>query len=631
MCGINGIYGFGDGQQNDLLIRTMNKALAHRGPDDEGVFSDETIALGHRRLSIIDLSSAGHQPLFSADNRYCIVYNGELYNYKELRFELQRIAVGSGQTAYPFATGTDTEVILAAYLRWGKDCVKHFNGMFAFAIWDKTKKELFVARDRLGIKPLYYYIRGKTFLFSSEIRALLKSGLIPKKVDHASLVDYLRYQTVQAPRTIIKDVGMLMPGHSVLVNNEGVHVEQYWNAHSCALKPSPDKSYQDICKDVYDLLLRSVERRLIADVPFGAFLSGGIDSSIIVALMSKVSTVKVKTFSVTFDESEFSEARFARQIAEKYNTEHHELKLKVSDFLLQVPEALKAMDHPSGDGINTYVVSKATREAGITMALSGLGGDELFAGYDIFKRSLMLERRKWMLESPAFIRSGVGLALRTLKPGASSDKISELLRLNSWKLSESYPVARRILNDSEIRNLLQQDELPPNSSSEYTASLPPLPKGKILSGVSLAETGTYMSNILLRDADQMSMAVALEVRVPFLDHTLVEYLLALSDDRKYPHSPKKLLVDAVGDLLPSEIVNRPKMGFTFPWKHWLRNELRDFCSEKMTALSGRSGFNKQRVLALWQSFLADDPRVTWSKVWYLVVLESWLHENEIDV
>jgi asparagine synthase (glutamine-hydrolysing) len=265
------------------------------------------------------------------------------------------------------------------------------------------------------------------------------------------------------------------------------------------------------------------------------------------------------------------------------------------------------------------------------MALSGLGGDELFAGYDIFKRSLMLERRKWMLETPLLILSGAGLALRSFKPGAASDKISELLRLKSWKLSGSYPVSRRMMKDSEILNLLQRRELPLNSAFEYTEAIPPLPRGKVLSGVSLAETGTYMSNTLLRDADQMSMAVALEVRVPFLDHTLVEYVLALSDNLKYPHSPKKLLVDAMGELLPSEIVNRPKMGFTFPWKHWLRNELREFCSEKMEALAGRSAFSKDGVLKLWKAFLADDPRVTWSKIWYLVVLESWLAENEIDV
>ncbi len=630
MCGINGIYGLDNMRKADELVRIMNGILAHRGPDDEGVYVDEEVALGHRRLSIIDLSASGHQPFFSSDKRYCIVYNGELYNYRELKFELKRITLGSSETAYPFVTNTDTEVILASFLRWGKDCVKHFNGMFAFAIWDLDTKSLFVARDRIGIKPLYYFVQNKLFIFSSEIRPILATGLVPRKADPAALVDYLRYQTVHAPRTIIKGIGMLMPGHSATISDGAIVVDEYWNMNSFATVKN-EKPYESVCLDVHELLLRSVERRLVSDVPFGAFLSGGIDSSIIVGLMSKVAAGKVKTFTVTFDEQEFNEARYAKIVARKFNTEHHEIKLNVADFLSQLPEALNAMDHPSGDGANTYVVSKATKNAGITMALSGLGGDELFAGYDIFKRSLSLEKKKWITAFPYFARSGAGKILNQFKPGVSSEKIAEILKLSRIDLRHIYPVSRQVIMDKGIIKMLNGTQLYANAVQEIVSKIPALPSGMSLSAVSLAEASTYMQNILLRDTDQMSMAVALEVRVPFLDHTVVEYMLGVSDKYKYPVSPKKLLTDAMSDLLPPEVVNRTKMGFVLPWAHWLKHELKSFCESQMEALAVREAFRKEPVMDLWKAFLADDPRVKWSRIWYLVTLESWLNQHQIDV
>jgi asparagine synthase (glutamine-hydrolysing) len=631
MCGINGVFGAESKQQAEKLVAVMNASLVHRGPDDGGSFVDDFVGLGHRRLAIIDLSSAGHQPLLSSDGRYCIVYNGELYNFRQLRFELQRIVQGSGHQAYAFATNSDTEVILAAYMRWGSDCIKYFNGMFAFAIWDKEKKELFIARDRLGIKPLYYYTRKELFLFASEIRALLSTNLIPRKVDKAALCDYLRYQTVHAPRTIIQGIGMLMPGHTVQISAGKIEVSQYWNMQDYINKKPQQRSYKEICSDVNELLLRSVERRLVSDVPFGAFLSGGIDSSIIVGMMSKVAGTRVKTFSVSFDESEFSEARYSQLIADKFGTEHHPIHLKASDFLEQLPEALHAMDHPSGDGPNTYVVSKATRNAGITMALSGLGGDELFAGYDIFKRSLLLNKYNGVSKLPYFVRTTAGYFLQKVKPGTASDKISEILRQEQWSLASTYPVSRQVMTDAEISRIMPGIAAVPNAVQEFVGLFPSIPPAKLISAVSVAESGSYMVNTLLRDTDQMSMAVALEVRVPFLDHTLVEYVLGLSDNSKFPVTPKKLLVDSVGDLLPPELINRPKMGFTLPWKHWLKNELRLFCTEKLESLGCRNMFSKEELLRLWKAFLSDDPRVSWSRIWYLVVLESWLKENEVDV
>lgn len=637
MCGINGILGLKDSAFAKGKVQAMNIAMKHRGPDDEGLFVNEEIVLGHRRLSIIDLSAAGHQPMSSYDGRFQIVYNGELYNFKELKFELTRVISGSNQQAYFFQTNTDTEVIIAAYARWGEECVNHFNGMYAFAIWDNLKKELFIARDRLGIKPLYYFYTNNILAFSSEIRSLLASELIPRKLDENSLVDYLRYQTVHAPHTIVKGVKMLMPGHYMKSNNDKITIHSYWDLKKNISHASDGRSYLEVCKDVNELLTKAVERRLIADVPFGAFLSGGIDSSAIVGLMSKVSAEKVKTFSVTFDESEFSESKYAQLIAKKFNTDHHEIKLSPEDFLTELPNALKAMDHPGGDGPNTYIVSKATKEAGITMALSGLGGDELFAGYDVFKRSLELNKKVWLNAVPQFMRGLGGSVLTKAKPGVASEKIAEFLKQDSINFKSFYPLSRQVLMDKDIATILKKKELTANRVSEIIAINTDVTlsgvegrQSSIISQVSIAEISTYMQNVLLGDADQMSMAHALEVRVPFIDYTLVEYVLGVPDKYKSTKSPKKLLVDSLGDLLPPEIVNRPKMGFTFPWKDWMKNEMKIFCEQKLISLSKRKLFNEHGVIKLWKDFLSDNPKVTWSRVWYLVVLENWIQENNIE-
>lgn len=630
MCGINGLIGIADTNIAKQKVIAMNRRMQHRGPDDEGVFVQEKVALGHRRLSIIDLSAAGHQPMQSFDGRYQIVYNGELYNFKELKFELQRVVAGSNQQAYIFQTNTDTEVIIAAYIRWGSDCVKRFNGMFAFAIWDTQNKELFIARDRLGIKPLYYFYTNGVFGFSSEIRSLLASDLLPKKIDENGLIDYLRYQTVHAPNTIVKGVKMLMPGHCIEMKNEALKIKKYWSLTDNISHESKGKSYKEVCKDVNVLLSKAVERRLIADVPFAAFLSGGIDSSVIVGLMSKVSSEKVKTFNVSFDESEFSEAKYAQLIAKKFNTDHHEIRLTPSDFMKELPNALKAMDHPSGDGPNTYVVSKATKNAGITMALSGLGGDELFAGYDVFKRSLALNKKAWLNTIPKFIRGVGGNALKKIKPSVASEKMAELLKQDKINFNSFYPITRQVLMDEQILSILKSNQVIKNSVAEIIEESHISKHQSQISQVSIAEISTYMQNVLLRDTDQMSMANALEVRVPFIDYTLVEYVLGIPDNYKSTISPKKLLVDAMGDLLPSEVVNRPKMGFTLPWKHWMKKELKSFCEEKMIALSKRSLFNEQEVRQMWLNFLSDYPATTWSRIWHLVVLENWLQENNIE-
>jgi asparagine synthase (glutamine-hydrolysing) len=628
MCGINGILGIENPEKGKLFLSKMNAKMAHRGPDDEGIYADLNIAVGQRRLSIIDLSSAGHQPMWSNDKRYCIVYNGELYNFKELRFDLERTSRGSNEKPYHFITASDTEVILAAYARWGKDCLKKFNGMYGFAIWDVERKELFIARDRLGVKPIYYSYRNQVLAFSSEIRSLLESEIVPRKLNADALVDYLRYQTVHAPQTMVKDVFMLMPGHYIIANVNELKIEKYWDLNSFINSKKIDTPYTEVCSKVNNLFEKALQRRLVADVPFGAFLSGGIDSSAVVGMMSKVSSSKVKTFSVVFDDEQFSEAKYARIIANKFNTEHHEIKLTPNDFKNELNDALKAMDHPSGDGPNTYVVSKATKNAGITMALSGLGGDELFAGYDIFNRTLKLDKLKWLSGIPGI--SLVAKINKSLRPGVSSAKIAELLDLNSLNFKNTYPLSRQVLLEEQIAKLLNDKTKVKNNVSEIIKSIKS-ESGNLLSAVGIAEISTYMQNVLLRDTDQMSMAHALEIRVPFLDYELVEYVIGLPDKYKIPTTPKKLLVDSLGDLLPSEIVNRPKMGFTLPWKNWLKSDFKSLCETNIKLLGQNPFFNADELENLWQRFLKDDPFITWSRVWYLVVLQHWITENKIEV
>jgi asparagine synthase (glutamine-hydrolysing) len=622
MCGINGIIQIQTQKTN--AVHQMNAALSHRGPDDEGAYFDEGIALGQRRLSIIDLSERGHQPMLSADKRYVLVFNGEIYNYREIKQQL----------SYPFESKSDSEVILAAWQKWGKDCVNHFNGMFAFAVWDTKEKELFLVRDRLGIKPLYYYQDNQNFVFSSEIRALKSSGLFRAKLSRTGLIDYLRYQTVQAPNTILENVFMLEPGTSITVKQGQDALffakNRYWELG----KNTNDVgalSYPEITKRVQETFIKAVQKRMVADVPFGAFLSGGIDSSIVVGVMAQLADKQIKTFNISFAEKEFSEAPYARMIAKKFNTNHHEIQLSPEEFLNNIPKALKSMDHPSGDGINTWMVSQATKEAGITMALSGLGGDEIFAGYPIFKRMHKLHHNQWIWQLPPILRKGVGNLIQKGKPGIAADKIAALLGLNSYNFADAYSISRLVIPDKQIAKLLRENSiLAGTMSSEQINNQIIQPKTHFLSQVSMAELSTYTQNVLLRDADQMSMAHALEVRVPFLDYELVELLLGIPDKFKYPITPKKLLTDSFGDLLPSEIVNRPKMGFVFPWRHWLKNELFEFSDHHLKNLSKRGFLDEKAVLDLWKQFNQNNPKVTYAHIWPLVVLENWLSTNNIE-
>ncbi|HMY64447.1 MAG TPA: asparagine synthase (glutamine-hydrolyzing) [Bacteroidia bacterium] len=621
MCGITGIYGMSSGQSSSS-IRLMNNAISHRGPDDEGYYVDEQVALGHRRLAIIDLSPAGHQPMHSNDGNLEIAFNGEIYNFNDVKKLL---------TGYAFKSGSDTEVILAAYQQWGKDCLHHLNGMFAFAIWDKAKQELFIARDRLGIKPVYYFSKDKMFLFSSEIRALLQSGIVPRKINRRVIHEYFTYQTIHAPETFINNVFMLMPGHCMTINTSGINIERYWHIVENTDFSSSGKSYREVCEDINKLFFDAVNRRLISDVPFGAFLSGGIDSSAVVGAMSRIHTQPVKTFTIAFDESDFSEAKFAKLIADKFKTDHHEFLLKPEDFLNQLPEAMNALDHPSGDGPNSYIVSKITRQAGVTMALSGLGGDELFAGYPVFKRTELLYQKSWLWKLPLPLRQLLGKLITALKKDTASIKLQQLLLSPDASLQYSFPVSRQISNAQQLSLFIEEKFNGIDAVKEIIKELNKSSAGlPLFSQVSAAEISSYMQNVLLRDTDQMSMAVALEVRVPFLDYKLVEYVMGVNDEYKNPVYPKKLLVDSLGDLLPDEVVHRKKMGFVFPWERWLKKELHAFCGDRIYALADRGFMNKEALTDRWQSFNEGKPGVRWLDIWLCVVLEHWLEKNNIE-
>lgn len=620
MCGINGIIDFGSGASVHVnALRCMNNALIHRGPDDGNTYVDGPAALGHRRLSIIDLSAAGRQPMQSSNGRFILVFNGEIYNYAEIRKELD----------YPFRSKCDSEVLLAAWQIWGERCIERFNGMFAFAIWDRKDSILHLVRDRVGIKPLYYYKCQGKITFSSELRPILLSKAVPAKLNSASLVDYLRYQCVHQPDTIIQDVHLLPAGAHMRVAAESSRMEIYWHPVDNTIPTKMTPTQAKLA--VHDALMKAVDRRLISDVPFGAFLSGGIDSSAIVALMSRI-TDDVNTFCVSFAEEKYSEARFARVVSNKFKTNHHEIILNPTDFLELIPNALDAMDHPSGDGLNTYVVSKATKGAGITMALSGLGGDELFAGYPIFPQSLKLDKFKALNMLPRKVRIAAGILLERLKPGISSAKISSILSAEKVNAISAYPLYRQVFLDNQILDLLDDQCLAVNRVQgilEEPLHIDGRNVLPLLSQISIAEIETYMQHVLLRDTDQMSMAHALEVRVPFLDHELIELVLGLSDCVKYPHTPKELLVDALGDLLPPEIVHRPKMGFTLPFEKWMKHELREYCDQSLKQLLERPYFRAETVQRYWSDFLAGRPSISWSRLWMLVVLGHWLDMNEV--
>lgn len=623
MCGIAGIATTRPTDGTGAAVQRMAAAMAHRGPDAEGLWTGSQVVLGHRRLAIIDPGPASHQPMHGADGRFVLVQNGEVYNYKELRAALP---------GRPFRTNSDTESLLAAWEAWGAESLHRLEGMFAFAVWDNQKEELVLVRDRFGEKPLYYAFRDGQLLFASEVRALLASGMVPRKLDRAALADHLRHGAVHGEATMVQDVRMLPPGHLLRWSARKMQVQRWWSLPENMEQDVMGTPREEVLREVRERFFRSVEQRSLSDVPYGAFLSGGIDSSAVVGALAETTQGKLHTFTVTFDEAEFSEARFAALIAKKFGTRHQEIRLKPEAMLKWLPEALAAMDHPSADGPNTWVVAKMAKEAGVSMVLSGLGGDEVFAGYELFKRSLTLVQQNKFTAIPRPLRALLGAMVKRTKQGAVGWKAAALLALPKWDVAHTYPLARLACSNRELRTLLAFAPAP-NAVAAAVRELLHGPDGKrlpTLSQVTAAEFLTYLPDTLLRDTDQMAMAHALEIRSPFLDHRLVEYVLGVPDEMKYPHTPKQLLTDALGTMLPAEISQRKKMGFTLPWEHWMRNELKAFCARNIHSLGDRPVFRPGAVVGLWQRFLRNDRSVTWYRIWTLVALEDWIERNGIE-
>ncbi len=614
MCGIAGLAGQIDPEIAGTAIDAMTGRLSHRGPDAAGRFVDAGIALGHRRLSIIDLSESANQPMSDAGNRFIITFNGEIYNFGEVRGRLD---------GYPFRTASDTETILAAYERFGSDCLGMLNGMFAFAIWDRRKRELFLARDRMGVKPLYYMVAGAKLVFASEIRAVLASGMAERRIDRAGLRDYLAFQSVYSPGTIVEGIRQLPAGTFATFNDDGLRIARYWSIDG-RRDANPETSEAAVRERVRELLENSVRRRMISDVRLGAFLSGGIDSSAVVALMSKLSDSPVSTFSVNFEEKEFDESVHAETIAKKFGTDHQSVRLRAGDFLESLPDALASADSPSGDGVNTYVVSKATRAAGLKVALSGVGGDELFAGYPNFMNWFKF-RRGTIARTPRIVRRAAGAVL-ALSANSKYQRIGAVLEAGNG-IEDFYPRTRQVLSDRLITELEGESPDDLNIRRELAGRAGAIAGFPLLSQFSIAEFLGYTQNVLLKDADQFSMASALEVREPFFDYELVEYVLGVPDEFKYPSTPKRLLVESLAPLLPDSIVHRPKMGFVLPWDKWMRSELRGFCEARITSLAHRALLDPKRLARLWEDFSQRRSGVLWSHVWHLVVLSDWLDAN----
>ncbi len=622
MCGIAGFVRTIAPLADQKVLERMGAAIIHRGPDAGGQYFDDYVGLAHRRLSIIDLSPLGNQPMFSSDGRLVIVFNGEIYNFQSLRNDLKR-------SGYVFRTKTDTEVILALYERHGTDCLQWLNGMFAFALWDTERKTLFLARDRIGKKPLYYYHRGGDRLaFASEIKALLELPGMCRDVEPTALADYLKYLYVPAPKTIYKSISKLLPGHFLVLPMGGEpEIREYWDVDFSA---HTDLGYEEAEEALLELVRDSTACRMIADVPLGAFLSGGVDSSAIVALMAGVSRGSVRTCTIGFDDKAHDESAYASQVAGQFATEHSEYVVRES-LAGTVALLPKFLDEPFADSsaVPTYHVSRLARQA-VTVALAGDGGDESFGGYDKYSIEL---KEDW-------VRRNI--------PG------SALATLNRCFQGWSHPVARkaRSLTGSALldparafyrTNTFVEDELLVDlladpvrkACSGYDPALHTTRHWERMKGADhvscmlYTDLKTYLPDDILVKVDRMSMAHALEVRAPFLDYRIIELAASLPSQWKISGKGKKLILRSTfARFLPRQILDRVKHGFTVPLAAWFRNELREMAAE---ALIGNSSLDEylapaavERIWRQHQENSADHGTLLWS----LLMFALWQREYQ---
>jgi asparagine synthase (glutamine-hydrolysing) len=632
MCGIAGILTTRDELEMAPALTAMVRALRHRGPDDEG-WEQVPLRNGYRlglvstRLAILDLSAAGHQPMTDPEAGSWIVYNGEVYNHAGVRRQLREES---------FRSCSDTETILKGWSRMGENLLPCLRGMFALAVYDGRRQQFWLVRDRLGIKPLYVSrATPETWVFASELRALLASGLVARRLNAAAIESYLALGAVAAPWTLLEGVESVLPGEcwrfDLSAPNRPLVPERlrYWRPRFARQSASPPRREESL-ERLRPVLAEAVALRTVSDVPVGVFLSGGIDSSSIVAALAAQGRA-VHTFSVGFLEFDFDESRHARLVAQQFGTDHTELVLSPRKVLAEFARAVEAYDQPSIDGLNTYFISQVTRDAGLKVALSGLGGDELFAGYPYFRLLARLERR-----IPRNLAKFAHSILRWLAPRSTrTTKLAAILDGRPSRLAK-YVICRQVLPGWRRRALF------PHTTSAAAGPLPGPLHAELeaevaeLDGVnahSLFELSLYLANMLLRDTDQMSMAHALEVREPLLDHVLVQTVAELPGSLKLNgrHRPKDLLVDALPARLPKRVVRRRKMGFVFPWERWLRYELRQHISDLLTepASVQATGLDPAPVRQLWSDFLASTPGVRSSDILCVVNLLHWTRQHRL--
>jgi asparagine synthase (glutamine-hydrolysing) len=624
MCGIAGfIDPTLSGELRSEAVLRMCAAMIHRGPDDWGIALCGPATVGMRRLAIFDPTN-GHQPMATPDGRYTLVFNGAIYNFHSLQRELESVG-------WAFRTRCDTEVLLAALVQWGKGALEKLRGMFAFALWDSAEESLFAARDPFGIKPLYYRHDGKRLLFASETAALLASDFGAIEIDPLSVAEYLAWFAVPAPRTIYKGIMSLRPGECLQFCRGQLKVEEAWTFKGIQSSEAPCTSKQEFVEGLRAHLDDTIRSHVIADVPVGAFLSGGLDSAVIAGLMSQASGNALRTFSIGFEEDDFSEANEAEETARFFGAVHHTRIITGDEVARDVENIISACDQPTGDGVNTYYASQTAQAGGVKVALSGLGGDEIFGGYPSFRDIPMLAAKLPLWRRlPGPLRS---LALITLKGGGvRAQKLSDFLS-NAREPHELAALQRRVFSNSRMRALLSQSVLSRiEGSSPFHPALVSMradvDTGDLFSLVSAWEMRTYMADVLLRDSDVMSMRHSLELRVPFIDRPLVEWLWRQpSQFRNDPKNPKSALVDATLDILPPALLKRRKRGFTLPFAIWMRRDLKPFLDETFSSSSiGKSGlFAIEPVQALWANFASGGEDRDWSRVWSIAVLIAFVN------
>ena len=623
----------------------MMAAMRHRGPDEQGLLAGDSrapgLALGMRRLSIIDLAG-GQQPVWNESRDVVVVYNGELYNYRELRDRLTLLG-------HRFATKSDTEILVHAWEEWGEECLPELRGMFAFALLDlrgrfATAPLLFLARDPLGIKPLYYTQTPEGFAFASEVRALLAGGIARRQISQDALTSYLLFGSVAEPVSMVDGIFSLPPGHRMLLyvpeRRRVPRARPWWDVRTSPAVRDPKKprEFSAAAKRLRPLLEEAVRGHLIADVPVGLFLSGGLDSGAIAALAGREQK-GICSFTVAFPGTSYDEAPLARRVAERCGTRHAEVSLDGAAMLARIDEALGGLDQPTMDGVNTSFVSWAAREVGLKVALSGLGGDELFAGYSTFTNTAMLQR---VIRMAWFVPRPLRLALAPLMQSligmrVSHDAVGKAIA--AWKdpdrLPHPYFYARALFPPGDLARLIQP-QFRPSTVAADGVTLEPTWLGWLdrsateakqmepVGATAWLEMRSYMASTLLRDTDSVSMARSLEVRVPLLDTALVEFVSCLPDEARWQRRKHKaLLVEALADLLAPEIVGQPKRTFTLPWEEWLRDPLRPRVEASLSEIAPSLApyVRADGVRRVWRTFL--DGKTSWSRPWSLFVLNEW--------